>query len=100
MHMTTQQGARLHDDAHEDCTTTRVQRPHNDVCDERTTTYAATARRRACDNHMTTRVRRPHNNRKLYNIKNMTDTGATLLEPAACNIHGLDKLHPPCSVAT
>ncbi|KZV65466.1 NADP+-dependent D-mannitol dehydrogenase [Peniophora sp. CONT] len=32
---------------------------------------------------------------KLYKIKNITDEEATLLEPAACAIHGLDKLNPP-----
>ena len=32
---------------------------------------------------------------KLYKIKNISDEEATLLEPAACAIHGLDKLNPP-----
>ncbi|KAG9311768.1 chaperonin 10-like protein [Chiua virens] len=32
---------------------------------------------------------------KLYKIKNLTDEEATLLEPAACAIHGLDRLNPP-----
>lgn len=36
--------------------------------------------------------------RKLYKIKNLTDEEATLLEPAACAIHGLDKLNPPVGV--
>ncbi|PBK70908.1 GroES-like protein [Armillaria solidipes] len=36
--------------------------------------------------------------RKLYKIKNLTDEEATLLEPAACAIHGLDKLAPPVGV--
>ncbi|KAF8434540.1 chaperonin 10-like protein [Boletus edulis BED1] len=31
-------------------------------------------------------------------IKNLTDEEATLLEPAACAIHGLDKLNPPVGV--
>ena len=30
---------------------------------------------------------------KLYKIHNLTDEEATLLEPAACAIHGLDKLN-------
>ncbi|XP_006463992.1 hypothetical protein AGABI2DRAFT_194619 [Agaricus bisporus var. bisporus H97] len=32
--------------------------------------------------------------KKLYKIKNLTDEEATLLEPAACAVHGLDKLNP------
>lgn len=36
--------------------------------------------------------------KKLYKIKNLTDEEATLLEPAACAIHGLDKLNPPVGV--
>nr|BAI63817.1 NADP+-dependent D-mannitol dehydrogenase [Xylobolus frustulatus] len=35
---------------------------------------------------------------KLYKITNLTDEEATLLEPAACAIHGLDKLNPPVGV--
>jgi len=35
---------------------------------------------------------------KLYKIKNLSDEEATLLEPAACAIHGLDKLSPPVGV--
>ncbi|EIM82067.1 NADP+-dependent D-mannitol dehydrogenase [Stereum hirsutum FP-91666 SS1] len=35
---------------------------------------------------------------KLYKIKNLTDEEATLLEPAACAIHGLDKLNPPVGI--
>ncbi|KZS97156.1 GroES-like protein [Sistotremastrum niveocremeum HHB9708] len=35
---------------------------------------------------------------KLYKIHNLTDEEATLLEPAACAIHGLDKLRPPVGV--
>ncbi|KAH8830052.1 chaperonin 10-like protein, partial [Flagelloscypha sp. PMI_526] len=35
---------------------------------------------------------------KLYKIKNLTDEQATLLEPAACAIHGLDKLNPPVGI--
>ncbi|KAJ7910635.1 chaperonin 10-like protein [Mycena leptocephala] len=33
--------------------------------------------------------------KKLYKIHNLTDEESTLLEPAACAIHGLDKLAPP-----
>jgi hypothetical protein len=42
----------------------------------------------------------PHNipyhskQEKCYKIHNLTDEEATLLEPAACAIHGLDKLRP------
>ncbi|KAI6115102.1 chaperonin 10-like protein [Pisolithus thermaeus] len=36
--------------------------------------------------------------KKLYKIHNLTDEEATLLEPAACAIHGLDKLRPPVGV--
>ncbi|KAI4517781.1 chaperonin 10-like protein [Schizophyllum commune] len=35
---------------------------------------------------------------KLYKIKNMTDQQATLMEPAACALHGLDKLNPPVGI--
>ncbi|KAJ6486893.1 chaperonin 10-like protein [Mycena sanguinolenta] len=35
---------------------------------------------------------------KLYKIHNLTDEEATLLEPASCAIHGLDKLSPPVGV--
>ncbi|TFK97932.1 chaperonin 10-like protein [Pterulicium gracile] len=35
---------------------------------------------------------------KLYKVKNLSDEDATLLEPAACAIHGLDKLRPPVGV--
>ncbi|THV07110.1 GroES-like protein [Dendrothele bispora CBS 962.96] len=35
---------------------------------------------------------------KLYKIHNLTDEEATLLEPAACAIHGLDKLQPPVGI--
>ncbi|CAK5272916.1 unnamed protein product [Mycena citricolor] len=35
---------------------------------------------------------------KVYKIKNLSDEEATLLEPAACAIHGLDKLSPPVGV--
>lgn len=31
---------------------------------------------------------------KCYKVYNLTDEEATLLEPAACAIHGLDKLRP------
>jgi len=33
--------------------------------------------------------------KKLYKINNLSDLEATLLEPAACALHGLDKLRPP-----
>jgi D-arabinitol dehydrogenase (NADP+) len=36
--------------------------------------------------------------KKLYKIKNLTDEESTLLEPAACAIHGLDKLAPPVGI--
>ncbi|KAG6873918.1 N-terminal acetyltransferase A complex catalytic subunit ard1 [Termitomyces sp. Mi166 len=36
--------------------------------------------------------------KKLYKVKNLSDEEATLLEPAACAIHGLDKLNPPVGV--
>ncbi|KAL4073550.1 chaperonin 10-like protein [Scleroderma citrinum] len=39
-----------------------------------------------------------YDQRKLYKIKNLTDEEATLLEPAACAIHGLDKLSPPVGI--
>ena len=32
---------------------------------------------------------------KCYKIKNLTDEEATLLEPASCAIHGMDKLKLP-----
>ena len=35
---------------------------------------------------------------KLYKIHNLTDEEATLIEPAACAIHGLDKLNPPVGI--
>lgn len=35
---------------------------------------------------------------KLYKIHNLSDEEATLLEPAACAIHGLDKLAPPVGI--
>lgn len=43
---------------------------------------------------------RTHNSQqhKLYKVKNLSDEDATLLEPAACAIHGLDKLRPPVGV--
>ena len=34
----------------------------------------------------------------MYTIRNLTDEEATLLEPAACAVHGLDKLNPPVGV--
>jgi D-arabinitol dehydrogenase (NADP+) len=36
--------------------------------------------------------------KKLYKIKNLTDKESTLMEPAACAIHGLDKLSPPVGI--
>ena len=36
--------------------------------------------------------------KKVYKIKNLTDEEATLVEPASCAIHGLDKLRPPVGV--
>ncbi|KAG1736044.1 chaperonin 10-like protein [Suillus occidentalis] len=36
-----------------------------------------------------------YHQKKPYKIKNLTDEESTLLEPAACAIHGLDKLNPP-----
>jgi len=35
---------------------------------------------------------------KLYKIHNLSDEDSTLLEPAACAIHGLDKLAPPVGI--
>jgi len=36
-----------------------------------------------------------YDSKKVYKIHNLSDEEATLLEPAACAIHGLDKLRPP-----
>ncbi|KAJ6631134.1 chaperonin 10-like protein [Mycena sp. CBHHK59/15] len=36
--------------------------------------------------------------KKLYKIHNLSDEESTLLEPAACAIHGLDKLAPPVGI--
>ncbi|KAH8101863.1 NADP+-dependent D-mannitol dehydrogenase [Cristinia sonorae] len=36
--------------------------------------------------------------KKLFKIHNLTDLEATLIEPAACAIHGLDKLSPPVGI--
>ncbi|KAJ7695478.1 chaperonin 10-like protein [Mycena rosella] len=36
--------------------------------------------------------------KKLYKVKNLSDEDSTLLEPAACAIHGLDKLAPPVGI--
>ncbi|KAF8999094.1 NADP+-dependent D-mannitol dehydrogenase [Cyathus striatus] len=36
--------------------------------------------------------------KKIFLIKNLTDEEATLVEPAACAIHGMDKLSPPVGV--
>lgn len=35
---------------------------------------------------------------KVYKIHNLTDEEATLVEPAACAIHGLDKLAAPVGI--
>lgn len=35
---------------------------------------------------------------KLYKIFNLTDEEATLVEPCACVVHGLDKLNAPVGV--
>ena len=35
---------------------------------------------------------------KVYKIHNLTDEEATLIEPAACAVHGLDKLNPPVGI--
>lgn len=40
----------------------------------------------------------PSHYSKLYTFKNLTDEEATLLEPASCAIHGLDKLRPKVGV--
>lgn len=32
---------------------------------------------------------------KCYKVKNLSDEAATLLEPASCAIHGMDKLKMP-----
>ncbi|KAF8067841.1 chaperonin 10-like protein [Lyophyllum atratum] len=36
--------------------------------------------------------------KKVYKIHNLTDEEATLVEPAACAIHGLDKLNAPVGI--
>lgn len=36
--------------------------------------------------------------KKVYKIVNLTDEEATLVEPASCAIHGLDKLNAPVGV--
>lgn len=36
--------------------------------------------------------------KKVYKIHNLTDEEATLIEPAACAIHGMDKLNPPVGI--
>lgn len=36
--------------------------------------------------------------KKCYKIHNLTDEESTLLEPASCAIHGLDKLNPPVGI--
>jgi len=40
-------------------------------------------------------VLRSSNFAKCYKIKNLSDEEATLLEPASCAIHGMDKLKMP-----
>jgi len=39
-----------------------------------------------------------YDQKKLYKIHNLSDEESTLLEPAACAIHGLDKLSPPVGI--
>ncbi|PPQ64461.1 hypothetical protein CVT24_008471 [Panaeolus cyanescens] len=39
-----------------------------------------------------------YHQKKLYTVKNLTDEESTLLEPAACAIHGLDKLNPQVGI--
>ncbi|KDQ60175.1 hypothetical protein JAAARDRAFT_32547 [Jaapia argillacea MUCL 33604] len=39
-----------------------------------------------------------YHQKKCYKIHNLSDEEATLLEPAACAIHGLDKLQPPVGI--
>ncbi|TFK49412.1 GroES-like protein [Heliocybe sulcata] len=39
-----------------------------------------------------------YHQKKCYKIHNMSDEEATLMEPAACAIHGLDKLNPPVGI--
>jgi len=39
-----------------------------------------------------------YQSKKCYVVHNLTDEEATLLEPAACAVHGLDKLSPPVGV--
>ncbi|KAG0703817.1 chaperonin 10-like protein [Suillus ampliporus] len=36
--------------------------------------------------------------KKAYKIEHLTDEEATLVEPAACIIHGMDKLNPPVGI--
>src|SRR5882762_8903739 len=36
--------------------------------------------------------------KKVYKIHNLSDEDSTLLEPAACAIHGLDKLNPQVGI--
>jgi D-arabinitol dehydrogenase (NADP+) len=36
--------------------------------------------------------------KKAYKIEHLTDEEATLVEPAACAIHGMDKLNPPVGI--
>ncbi|TFK41625.1 chaperonin 10-like protein [Crucibulum laeve] len=36
--------------------------------------------------------------KKVFKIHNLTDEEATLIEPASCAIHGMDKLSPPVGV--
>lgn len=44
------------------------------------------------------RPRAHSNQNKCYKIHNLSDEDSTLLEPAACAIHGLDKLNPPVGI--
>ena len=34
----------------------------------------------------------------MYKITNLTDEEATLVEPASCAIHGMDKLNPAVGI--
>jgi D-arabinitol dehydrogenase (NADP+) len=52
----------------------------------------------ACDFYSQILISYLSHQKKLYKIKNLTDEESTLLEPAACAIHGLDKLNPPVGI--
>ena len=61
------------------------------MADLRSTSYSMSHFDDACT-HAQCRRSPQH---KLYKIHNISDEEATLLEPAACAVHGLDKLNPP-----